>query len=430
MTLPLVPQGAGARRPLAGALLVMVFLFCVLAPALAAPTPADSDPYSTTVTVDATADNVVHARDKARLDGQRKALVQIADNLAGGPGKGKLPNLSDGQITDMVVSFEVANERMTTVRYTADYTYHFRAADVQKVLQQVGVAAPGAPAAAGGSKPALVLPVYQVGTQPMLWDDPNPWRDAWTARNGGGDNLILPLGDVTDLSAIDADKARDGDGNALAAIGKKYGTDDVLVALAAPRGPAGSPTGLDIAVKRYHAGQLADTHGQSVDANPGESAAALFSRAAQATAGAIDGNWQGVAAQPAAQGTLTVAVAITGLDDWIRIRDRISGLPAIRKIELRSLSRQEATIDVQYIGDAGQLATALKGLGFDLSQGDPVWHLSRSIPGSAAGAAPGPLPGTFTPQPGPPASSAPPSLSLPPSLAPAPGSLSPPGPGK
>jgi hypothetical protein len=269
----------------------------------------------------------------------------------------------------------------------------------------------------------LVLPIYQFGTQLVLWDDPNPWRDAWTARNGG-DHLVLPLGDVTDLSAIDADKARDGDSAALAAIGKKYGTDDVLVAFAALRGPVGSPAGLDIAVKRYRAGQLVDTHGQSLDANPGESPTDFFRRAAEATASAIDSNWQGVAAQPGQQGTLTVAVAITGLDDWLKIRDRISALPAIRKIELRSLSRQEATIDVDYIGDTDQLTAALKGLNFDLVKGDPVWQLSRSVPGAPAGAPPpGPPPGTFAPPPGPPPPAGPSPL-------PPPGPLMPPGSGK
>jgi hypothetical protein len=428
MTLPLVPRGAGARRPLAGALLAVLLLLCARAPAQTpTPAPASDDPYTTTVTVDATADNVVHARDKARLDGQRKALAQIADTLAGGAGKGKLPNLGDNQITDMVVSFEVANERMTTVRYTADYTYHFRAADVQKVLQKAGVPTP---AATGGGKPALVLPIYQIGATVVLWDDPNPWRDAWTARNGAADHLILPLGDVTDLGAIDAEKARGGDSDALTAIGKKYGTDDVLVAFAALRGPASSPAGLDVTVKRYRAGQLVDSHAQSVDANPGESAAAFFRRAVDATASAIDGNWQGVAAQPSGpQATLTVAVAITGLDDWIKIRDRITGLPAIRRIELRSLSRQEATIDVDYIGDADQLTAALKGLGFDLVRGDPVWHLSRSVSGAPAAPPPGPTASPMSPSLTLPQSFAPPSFA-PPSFAPLPGSLSPPGPGK
>jgi hypothetical protein len=397
MTLPLVP--AGARRAVAGAVLSLLLLLCGAA---AAPAQGD-DPYTTTVTVDATADNVVHARDKARLDGQRKALGQIADTLAGGSGKSKVPTLSDNQITDMVVSFEVANERMTTVRYTADYTYHFRPADVQKALRLPANAGPAAPAAAGGA--ALVLPVYQVGANFSLWDDPNPWRDAWMARSGT-DHLSLPLGDVTDLGAIDADKARGGDGDALSAIGKKYGADDVLVALAAVRGAAASPAGLDISVKRYHAGQLADTHAQSLDANPGETAADFFRRAMQATATAINGNWQGVPAQPTQQGTLTIAVTISGLDDWLKMRDRIAALPAIRKIELRALSRQEATIDIDYTGDVDQLTAALKGIDLDLVKGDMAWRLSRSIMGGAPPPGPttapttGPPPVTLSPPPG------------------------------
>ena len=389
MTLPRGPPGAGGA--VAGAGLSLLLVVC----GARAPPAQGDDPYTTTVTVDATADNVVHARDKARLDGQRKALGQIADTLAGGAGKGKVPTLSDNQITDMVVSFEVANERMTTVRYTADYTYHFRPGDVQKALRLPANAGPPNPTAAGVGT-ALVLPVYQVGANVSLWDDPNPWRDAWLARSAN-DHLTLPLGDVTDLGAIDADKARGGDSDALTAIGKKYGVDDVLVALAAVRGAAASPAGLDISVKRYHAGQLADTHGQSLDANPGESTVDFFRRAAEATATAISGNWQGIPAQPTQQGTLTVVATISGLDDWLKMRDRISGLPAIRKIELRALSRQEATVDIEYTGDADQLTAALKGIDLDLVKGDGAWRLSRSTPGGAP--PPGPPFGSFAPPP-------------------------------
>src|SRR5580693_4798379 len=83
--------------------------------ALVGPSPAvaQDDQFTATVTVDATADNVAKARDMARLDGQRKGLAAIADKLAGGTGKAKLPKLSDNQITDLVASFEVANEKMT-----------------------------------------------------------------------------------------------------------------------------------------------------------------------------------------------------------------------------------------------------------------------------------------------------------------------------
>ncbi|HVC52379.1 MAG TPA: DUF2066 domain-containing protein [Stellaceae bacterium] len=399
MTLPLVPGVAGARgrRPLAGALFCVLLLVGCFGSARAqepTPNPASADPYTATVKVDATAENVVKAREEARLGGQRRALAEIADNLAGGPGNGKLSKLSDNQITDMVISFEVANERMTAVRYTADYTYHFRPADVQSVLHiarpatgpAAGLEAPAStapPSTApplGSGKPVLLLALYQLGSRVVLWDDPNPWRDVWTQHQPGpgGVELTMPLGDVGDVAAIDADKARAGDPDALGRISRKYGTDDILVALAVARGPANGPTGLDISVKRYHAGQLVYAHALSLTANPGESVEAFFLRAVQSTGAAIDSNWKGIAPQSAQQASITVVVEISGLDDWLRLHDQIAGLPMVRGVELRALSRQEATIDIAYTGDVDQLTASLAGDGLNLVRGDPVWHLSRA----------------------------------------------------
>ncbi len=394
MTLPLVSAAAGkrGRRCLAGAVI------CVLLVAgwVAAARAQNADPYSATVKVDATAANVVKAREQARLDGERRALTEVVDGLAGGPDKVKMPTLDDNAITDMVVSFEVADERMSTVRYMADYTFHFRPADVQRVLRTAGVAAPAAGGAAtAAGAPALVLPVYQVGTQVVLWEDPNPWRDAWTqveaepAANPGTAAgvapaaLTVPLADMGDVATIDGDKARAGDGDALAAIGRKYGTSNVLVAVAAARGPAQMPEGLDISVKRYRGGQFVTVHTTSLVANPGESAGALFRRAVQTVTAAIGNNWQGMPSVSEQQATLTATVPITSLDDWVRLRNQIAGLSPVRQITLRALSRQLATVEIGYVGDIDQLKTSLAGLGINLVQSDSGWTLAPSA--AAAG---------------------------------------------
>ena len=393
----ILPLGSAARgrslRRFAGAILVVV-LGVGLAPAARA---QSDDPYSETVKVDATAETVVKARDKARLDGQRRALTAMVERLAagtataGGPApKVKMPRLDDRAITDMVTSFEVANERMSAVRYIADYTFHFRPADVQRVLRGAGVntAEEGGTAAAGdaiaGGKMAVLLPVYQIGTKAVLWDDPNPWREAWAQRKAvaGPTRLQLPLGDLSDIAAIDADKALAGDNDALAEIAKKNGSDETLVVLAAVRGPSASPAGLDIAVRRYRAGQFVDVHTLLLDANPGEAPADFLRRAVDAVASAVDSGWKSTPGQYDQQGKITVAAAIGGLDDWLKLRDRLSGVPAIRKIDLKSLSRQEAVVDIAYIGNVDQLTASLAAIGLELSRGDPMWHIT----GSAAAA--------------------------------------------
>lgn len=355
------------------------------APATSSP-PAQQEPYTATVTVDATADNVAKARDLARLDGARRALTQVVQNLAGGADKAKPLKLGDSDITDMVASFEVANEKMSAVRYTADYTYHFKPADVAKAMQNAGIAINNSSTAtAAGGKPIVVLPVYQEDGAALLWDDPNPWREAWAQRapSSGGVSLLVPLGDVSDLSAIDADKARLGDSTALAAIAKKEGADDVIVMVATKR--AGDKPGLDVTVRRYHLGQFVDVHSDSIDAKPGEADADLFKRAADALATDVDTGWKtakaDVTGPPA---SLTVVAPISGLDDWIQLRDMLSAATAVRKIDVKSLSRQEATIEIQYVGSTDQLKASLATMKLDLQGGDPIWRLARSAADKSA----------------------------------------------
>ena len=151
-----------------------------------------STSFSATVKVDATADSVAAARELARIDGQRRALGLVVDRLSGSSDNTKLAKLDDKTITDMVESFEVANERMSPVRYIADYTFHFRSSKLRRLVR-VAEAPPaeggGKPAVSegstkpavpeSGSKPTVVLPVYKDSTRTALWDDPNPWREAW-----------------------------------------------------------------------------------------------------------------------------------------------------------------------------------------------------------------------------------------------------------
>ena len=118
----------------------------------AAPSVAqEADRFSAAVKVDAGADTAVKAREAARVEGQRRALATIAERLSGGGAPVKPPPLGDKAITDLVASFEVANERMSAVRYIADYTFHFRPAETARVL---GLPAAAASAAELSPKPA------------------------------------------------------------------------------------------------------------------------------------------------------------------------------------------------------------------------------------------------------------------------------------
>jgi len=364
-----------------------------------AQTPAqESDAaYSATVKVDATADSVATAREMARVDGQRRALAAVVEHLSGSAEPPVLPKLDDKAITDMVASFEVANERMSPVHYVADYTFHFRPSKVRRFVRVVdtppaeGVTkataeSGGKPPAERGNRPAVVLPVYRDGQAFVLWDDPNAWRAAWSQRSAETESghVILPLGDAGDLAAIDAERAESGKPDALSTIAQRNRGSETIVALATARRQGDKLAKLDVSVKRYRSGRLVDTQESSFDANPDETEADLLKRAANSIASDIETGAQRSASGRSDQLTsLAVTVPINSLGEWVQLRNRLASVGAIRKIDLLSLSRQEAKIELKYLGTQDQLKSSLAELSLDLGGGNPIWRIQ---PAGAANA--------------------------------------------
>jgi|HubBroStandDraft_6_1064221.scaffolds.fasta_scaffold06756_7 hypothetical protein len=375
----------------------------------AAPAPAQEsdEAYSTTVKVDATAESAAAAREVARIDGQRRALAAVIERLSGASEPAAPPKLDDKTITDMVASFEVANEHMSAVRYVADYTFHFRPSKVRRLVrvaetppaestskspgdkssgEKSSADSGGKSPAEGGNRAIVVLPVYRDGSNVVLWDDPNAWRVAWSQRPAGSGlgRLVLPLGDAGDLAAIDAEKAGSGKPEALTAIAQRNSGSEAVVALATAQRQGDKLAGLDVTVKRYRYGHLVDTQASSFEAEPAESEADLLKRAAEATAAEIETgaklNADAHSNQPA---SLAVTVPITTLGEWVQVRNRLASVTSIRKIDLLSLSREEARIEVKYVGSQDQLKSSLAEVNLDLAGGDPIWRIQSSSAASA-----------------------------------------------
>lgn len=384
MGLPLVSAIIGDRsvwRPVAGVLLLLGVLMRS-APVLAEDQGND---FSATVKVDATADTAAAARDIARVDGQRRALAQVIDRLSGTTDSSKLSKLDDKSITDMVESFEVANERMSAVHYLADYTFHFRPSKVRRLVHTADSApteANSKPAIVeGGGKPLVVLPIFKDSAGSILWDDPNAWRDAWAQRSAdtGPTRLTVPLGDASDLATIDAGRAEAGKPDALAAIAQRNGGDEAIVALATTRREGDRLVGLDLSTKRYRFGRLADTHETTLDTNPGENPDDFLKRAADMIAGEIaSGSRKSPGSRSDQQANLAANVLIGSISDWVRVRDRLAAVPTIRKVDLLSLNRHEAKIQIKYVGGPDELKSSLAAVDLGLEGTDPVWRLQLS----------------------------------------------------
>ena len=346
-----------------------------IAIAVAAQADSRSDLFTVSVPVDATAANANAARDAARLDGEKTAYGVLLDRLILPADRAKLPAPTETTLNTVIQGFEVANERRSGVRYLATYTVHFRPDAIEQLLRERGVLFSEAQ-----SKPVLVLPVLD-GARPMLWDDPNPWRDAWShaALPPAPVPLKVPIGEVEDVSAIDAAAAESGDDAHLRAIAGNYGNADILVSRAALHQSA-APESVDVSSTRFIPGSPGGEQSwvASYVANAGESEQSLLGRAVAGTAAKVEDAWkQANMIDYSQSGALTATVPAEDMASWMALRQRLGAVAALQGTEILALDRHGVRLTLHYRGSTDQLRAALAQNNLDLSGNDPDWVLQR-----------------------------------------------------
>ncbi len=342
----------------AGAILIAA-IFASLTP-VAGPAAAQSvDPFTVEeVPIDASAEDTEKARRRALAMGRAEAFRLLLRRLANTADYGKLPKVDDPGIIQLINGFSVRAEKTSAVRYLALMTVRFKPEAIRRLLKEAEVSYVDTP-----SRPILVLPVYRAGKRTTLWEPPNPWRDAWgrAPLKGGLVPFVLALGDLIDLRSIDAKSALAGDKKQLAAIAGQYNAGEVLVALAVEaKGEPDKPR-LGISLWRYV--PLTDTliAAGRLRAVKGEDREAVFAAAAIDVARRIEKSWKRenqaiIGGEPK---IVRVLVPIESLSQWTEIRQRIAEVPVIKSTQVVQLSRQQAELELKYVGDLDRLRAGL-----------------------------------------------------------------------
>jgi hypothetical protein len=358
--------------------LMFLFLAVVLAAipaAISQPARAQELLTANGVEVDVTGDSAAAARNAAFVVGQRKAFDQLIGQLVDPGSAASLPPLSDDQIGAMVSDFEIESERTSAVRYLGVLTFRFYADAIRQYL-----AGTGARFTATQSPPVVVVPILTEGESRRLWDDNNPWLAAWASHGGGALVPVrVPIGDLADIAAIDAERALAGDLAAFDALARRYGAADTLVAeanLVSPPTPDGEAV-IAISARRYGPAGLTASFQEEVRGG-GADMAALFARAVDALDAQLEQSWksQALTTTGATMGNrIEVTAAIQGLDQWVEIQRRLQQVSVVHGIELRYLAMREARFDLVYDGDPMSLENALAGRGLQLASDGGAWAL-------------------------------------------------------
>ncbi|MCE2520539.1 MAG: DUF2066 domain-containing protein [Alphaproteobacteria bacterium] len=325
---------------------------------VAAPPPtADAEVFTISgVAVDETAEDTRQARMNALRSALHIAWRDLARRLVRGDPEAILDQ-DVATLDTLVQSLEFDDERMSAGRYQAVISVRFQADAVLEILGDSGVSHLDTPG------PVLVvLPVLQTGPQLVLWEDSNVWLSAWQRSNGGSSavELIVPPGDLRDISLIDAADALSQDWSQLAGLVSRHRADGVLIAHARK----------DMNTLRPRLTWL-DEDG----ANPvlmGRSVPQMWPMdalggAVEASRTGIDEHWAAMALAPDGPTVSVFAdIPVTSLAEWIDIRDRLESAPAVQAVVPLLVSTTRIRARMLYTGTREDLLFRMRRAGLEV----------------------------------------------------------------
>ena len=324
------------------------------------------DVYTVTdIPVDVTAATTTAAREQAFLEGQRTGLTQLGEQLGIPAFDLTVQRLSDEDIEQLVRSFSVSNERTLPGRYIADMTFVYEPEAMRALLREGRVNT----AQSVDNSRVVIIPVFDggQGSGPRLWDPPNPWFDAWLNFDPTGRNteILVPYGDLLDVSDLSVEAAVAADTTALASLVSRYGAGRSVVAVATPEGNSLS---VSLSAVSLSSLQAIDTVVAPLSAGRLDSGA--MQQAVRQVADRIDTGLFLAGLPPGQEPTrfstggnassLTVSVPINVPSDWYQISQTLSQLPIIVGETLLSLGPREAILRIEHLGSEDQLRAALE----------------------------------------------------------------------
>jgi hypothetical protein len=339
----------------------------------------------------------VAAREQALLQGQIEGLRRLMRRLVPAEEHARLPAVGPAEIERFVQNFEIADEQVASNRYLAQLTVRYEPDAVRGLLQGAALSY-----AETLSEPIVVLPVYRSPGGVQLWPDNNPWWQAWAEHLDSERllRLVLPLSDLQDMATVTADQALAGDPDALAALGQRYASDDVMVVIATQRGggatdaagaatPAAGPPVLRLEMRR--AGGEQANPAETFQGAPGQSLDDLMAEAVIGLQDTLDERWKNANLLRYDQGGLMVVdIPIAQLSDWVEISRGLEGLTEVADVEIATFARGNVRAEIRYIGDQVRLEQALGRIGLGLSRKGDSWLLlptgANRSPGEPASA--------------------------------------------
>ncbi len=327
---------------------LIAFLCCIM---FTAPASAKTE-FFATIPVDVEAEDSVQAKDKAMLEAERKAFLEVAGKLTSAENVQKLSELNDDSLSYFIKSVSVDNEKAGGTKYKADLTVQINEPLLRDYMVENEMLQ-------AETTDLTVIPVYKpLQSYPLLWEDNNEWRKNWLSKGlikFGSMQIRTASEQMRHVDGLSADGALYMDSALFEQVSQAGHTDRVYIVYAQLE-PNGD---LRITVKNVKAGT------EDVFTVYNDNTGNLFDKAIEKSVMYISNMERNTKTDTgtAATDSINAVYIYQNMKDWLDKNALITNLPMVENIDTKSFGGGKVNFSIRYTGSLDDLWTALQELG-------------------------------------------------------------------
>ncbi|MGE0753626.1 MAG: DUF2066 domain-containing protein [Alphaproteobacteria bacterium] len=331
--------------------------------------------------VDVTGKDASDAKEEAMAKAELDALSALLSKLAP-PGQTQeiIDKMDPRKLASLVRGTEVLEESISDNRYRARIMVSFDADAISQIITKVSDSK-DEDFVAPTTNAFLIIPSYEEKKKEiLLWDDNNLWWQVWKAlavETLSGD-VIVPVGDTSDRIVVDGETLSAATYSSLSPFAIRYGVSDIVVLSATY---TSKPDMVLNVVKRRINRVRNEVNMLTYRADPQETQETLFQRAARDIASSL--SVKKVEEGDVVKGTyggernkVMMLASISTLKSWVRLRDKLTSLSMIDRVEVLAISPTQVDMTIYYRGSPESLAAALDSMKLKLGRHKDYWVIT------------------------------------------------------
>ena len=301
------------------------------------------------------------ARSNAIAYAQRQAFNTILNRL--GIDTSNSVIISDNEISQMLRSMQIKNEKITTKSYSATLTLQFSPEYIKYTLSKYKISQ-----YSPHFDSYLIIPVIKNGDNIYLWEKENKWLDPLT-RNARGTTGVLVIKDnYSTRNLINLDYFKNPKYNNFKKLASLYGTNNIVVVIS----------------KENKEDKLIDTKIYVLNENKATNAYLKYEmkdknidndyyNASIEIVKYIDGllvedkNKTEYNVIDRNDGYINIYAPLSSIQDYINVKHKLAINKDITQINLKMISQKMAVFTVKYSSNINNLVQSLKNIGFTTS---------------------------------------------------------------